>query len=128
MKYLDLDIVIELHNMQIKKYGGTLGVLDKGLLEHLCVAPRQTFSSVDLYKTIFDKAAKYFVGFSTSQVFEDGNKRTATACLTVFLDLNGYKLNCTEAQLTDLCLKVSTNQKSQKDVVSFLKSHTQVIK
>jgi len=54
--------------------------------------PRAGFGGVDLYPTLFDKAAAVFEALCNYHVFVDGNKRAAIAVLEYFLRQNGYSL------------------------------------
>lgn len=50
------DIVI-LHGILLRKHGGLSGIHDEGLLESAINNPFQTFSGIDLYPSIQEKAA-----------------------------------------------------------------------
>lgn len=44
--FLDLDDVLELHAMQLARYGGADGIRDRGLLESAVAQPQATFDGV----------------------------------------------------------------------------------
>jgi death-on-curing protein len=50
-------MIIQLHELSINKYGGSKGIRDIGLLESAVVRPYQTFGGVEIYQTVFEKAA-----------------------------------------------------------------------
>lgn len=62
------------------------------LLESALNNPRQTFDGRELYPTVTKKAAILYYSLIKNHPFENGNKRTATAALIVFLSLNGFHL------------------------------------
>jgi len=49
--------VLAIHDQMIKRFGGSHGVRDVGLIESAVVRPQATFDGVDLYTSIFEKAA-----------------------------------------------------------------------
>jgi len=42
--------------------------------------------------------------------FADGNKRAAFAGLTMFLELNGYRLSCSEVEETAMVLRAAASE------------------
>lgn len=52
-------------------------------------APRAGFDDTDFYPELLDKAAVLACRIAWNHPLPDGNKRTAWACLVLFLDLNG---------------------------------------
>lgn len=59
------------------------------------------------YSTIYLKAAALFRSLTMNHAFPDGNKRTATISLIVFLLLNGYDLHASDEELVKFALKVA---------------------
>jgi death on curing protein len=80
--------VIQLHDEQIKLYGGLPGLMDEGALDSTLVRPKNLIA----YKTpdIFELAASYAFGLARNHCFADGNKRTAFVAAAVFLLDNGF--------------------------------------
>jgi death-on-curing protein len=91
-EFLELEDVFELHADSIERYGGDLGVRDRGLIESAVAVPRQSFGGEYLHKTLFEMAAAYAFHIAESQGFVDGNKRAGLAAATAFLAMNGYDL------------------------------------
>ena len=86
--YLDNDIIIEIHKLQLEEHGGLAGVRDQGGLESAIAQPKASFGEDDLHPTIFDKAAAYAFYIAEAQALVDGNRRTAlTAALKASLEL-----------------------------------------
>lgn len=88
--YLNKEIVMTIHRLQLEEHGGMDGVRDHGGLESAIAMPQATYAGDDLHPTIFDKAAAYAFHLAESQAFIDGNKRVALACALTFLSINGY--------------------------------------
>ncbi len=89
MNYLSLEQVIELHDSLIEKFGGFVGIREKGLLESAVSAPMMAVFGEELHKTIYNKAAAYLFYIAKNHAFFDGNKRTAAATALAFLRVNG---------------------------------------
>jgi death-on-curing protein len=59
MIYLSFEQTIELHDAIIDKFGGLLGIRERGLLESALTAPMMAVFGEELHKTIYNKAAAY---------------------------------------------------------------------
>lgn len=86
IRFLSLEDVLELHEMQIERYGGATGIRDRGLLESAIGMPQASFGGEFMHKGLFEIAAAYAFHIAENQPFVDGNKRTALAAALVFLD------------------------------------------
>ncbi len=115
--YLELEHVIAIHDILIEELGGSFGLRDQGLLESAVRQPEQSFGGHELYPSIFDKAAAYAFFISENQPFIDGNKRTAASTAAVFLDLNGYEINCPPGKIYEVMMKLA-NRKLKKEALA----------
>jgi death-on-curing protein len=106
-EFLELDDVFELHADSIARYGGDLGVRDRGLIESAVAVPRQSFGGEYPHKTLFEMAAAYAFHIAESQAFLDGNKRAGLAAATAFLPMNGYDLTERDARLYTAMIAIS---------------------
>lgn len=122
--YLTQDDVLEIHDAYINKYGGIKGIRDEGLFSQLCEAPYQSFAGIDLFPSLYEKAAKYLDGFAKHQVFLDGNKRTAAGAMMVYLEANGVKTSYEKGELADLTLDVANDKLSFDDIVKSIRAHS----
>lgn len=91
----------------------------RALLESALNNPRQTFDGRELYPAFTRKAAILYYSLIKNHPFENGNKRSATAALLVFLSLNDYRLpddQATQDYLVSLATRVAASEGSaQKD-------------
>jgi len=124
MIYLSLEQVLILHELQIGDYGGSHGIRDIGLLESALFRPQTTFGGKDLYPTVFIKAAVLAYSLLKNHPFVDGNKRTATVSMIVFLELNNYKLRINEHGLAQLMLKFEAGKIDLNDFILEIESHS----
>ncbi|MEK7193125.1 MAG: type II toxin-antitoxin system death-on-curing family toxin [Patescibacteria group bacterium] len=81
--------VLALHYAIVEKTGGSQGVRDLHLFASLIEKPKASFGGVEMYPTLFAKAAVHLEGFAAYHVFIDGSKRTAFAVAKRFLHING---------------------------------------
>ena len=115
-EFLDQASVLRIHDRQIRKYGGTSGVRDIGLLESAVAQPQASFGGQLLHTTIHQQAAAYLYHLAMNHPFVDGNKRTAFAAMDAFLRLNGYRLNLSNEQAYQLVLDVVQKTLSKEDL------------
>ena len=80
--------ILALHNKSIEKYGGAYGVRDLALLESALARPFQTFDSIDLYPSIFEKVASLGESLIKNHPFLDGNKRIGFLSMISLLEIN----------------------------------------
>ena len=109
-----------IHAQQIERYGGAHGVTEGNVVRSALARPIHRWAYDD-EADLADLAAAYLVGFSRSQGFRDGNKRTGLACALVFLRLNGYALHVPPKELYALCMRASTGQAEHELVASYLR-------
>jgi len=91
------EVVIGVQQMLLAEHGGLSGVRDEALLDSALSGPRNFFSYANSV-SIFDLAASYGYGLALNHPFVDGNKRVALTTAAIFLEINHYSLNATEAE------------------------------
>lgn len=121
--FLTTDEVLALHADQIRRYGGSGGIRDLGLLSSALAAPAATFDSEYLHPTLFEMAAAYLFHLAKNHPFVDGNKRVALAATLAFLWLNAFEVVAEPVALGDLVLAVATGESSKADAAAFLRRH-----
>ena len=122
--FLTLAEVIEIHNDQIRRYGGSAGIRDMNLLSSAVAMPYAGFGGQYLHTDVFEMAAAYAFHISQNHPFVDGNKRTALASALVFLELNGINLTDTDGVLYDAMIRLVTGDLSKAEFGSILKRLT----
>lgn len=122
--FLTLEQVLFIHEEQIDKYGGSHGVRDLALLESAILRAQTTFGGIDLYATIYDKAAALMHSLLLNHPFVDGNKRTAVVSALVFLELNGCILKVTDHELEKFALMIENKKPSIEFISKWLKKHS----
>lgn len=122
--YLTLEQILVIHQDQIERYGGTHGLRDLALLESAIFRPQSSFSSKELYKTIFDKTAALMHSLILNHPFIDGNKRTGIVSALVFLELNGFRLEVGTKELIKTALKIESKKLNLENVAKWLESNS----
>ena len=123
MRYLTNKRVLFIHDQLVKRFGGSLGVRDLGLLESALARPQATFDGKDLYPDIFDKAASLMHSLLKNHPFIDGNKRTALASAGIFFKLNGYNLENKHKDELQFALNVENESITLEEIALWLKSN-----
>lgn len=120
--FLTMDNVIELHRDSIALYspGESLFISSPSLLESAVMTPRQTFDGEYLYATFTQMAAAYAFGLALNHAFENGNKRIAFAACSTFLNINGFRLNLSQDEATELILGIVKHYLTRDNVVEIL--------
>jgi death-on-curing protein len=90
--YPTLDEVLFVHSTLIERFGGSHGLRDKGALESALARPQTGY-----YRDLVEEAAALWESLSQNHPFIDGNKRVAVTITAAFLQVNGYRLEFTDA-------------------------------
>lgn len=122
--FLNLTEVLHIHENQIELYGGQLGLRDEGLLHSALAQPEATFQDEYLHPNIYSMAATYLFHLCSNHPFIDGNKRVATVCALVFLEMNDYELEVDVDILEDITIKTASGEKSKDELIEFFKNYT----
>jgi death-on-curing protein len=121
--FLALDEVLAIHAHQITRYGGALGLRDRGLLESALAMPAATFGGETLHPSLHEQAAAYLFHLVKNHPFVDGNKRVGLACGLTFLRLNELRIDASDDALVELVFGVADGHLSKADVAVFLRKH-----
>jgi death-on-curing protein len=119
--WLELELILLLHNEVLAQTGGATGVRDLALLESALARPANRFLYEGL-TDILELAATYAAGISSNHAFIDGNKRAAFMALGLFLDDNGLMLTATLEDATEEMLAVAAGRVSIVQLTEWLRS------
>lgn len=112
-----------LHNELIKATGGLDGLRDDNLFQAALLSPLQTYSSVELFPTVVEKAARLACGLTQNHPFIDGNKRIGAHAMLVTLKLNGISLSFTQQELSDMFLRLAASEISFTELNAWVHLH-----
>ena len=85
--FLDVEDVLDAHDLAIARFGGAAGIRDRGLLESAVMTAQSGY-----YSSLAELAAVYAHGIAKNHPFVDGNKRAALSAAGMFLNANGFDL------------------------------------
>lgn len=122
--FLATEQVLFIHVRAVKRFGGSQGIRDLGLVESAVARPQATFGGEYLYKTIFDKAAALLQSLLKNHPFIDGNKRTALSSSAVFLKKNGYKLINQHKEEVEFAIRVDNGNLPVEQISEWLKKNS----
>ena len=119
--WLSRQIVLAVHDEQLREHGGASGVRDEGLLERALARPlnRAGYGEPDTAEL----AAIYAIGIVRNHPFIDGNKRTGYVAMELFLDLNGIRFMATDADAVVTTLRMAASEISDEAFVDWVKQN-----
>jgi death-on-curing protein len=109
-EYLSVEQLLELHRMQLRTFGGSGGLRDRGALEAAAARPQMTFGGEDLYPDLVAKTAALMHSLVMNHAFVDGNKRVGAMAAELFVGANGYDLDASDDDLTELTLALASGE------------------
>lgn len=127
LKFLHINKVLKLHRDQIRRYGGSDGLRDRGLLESAIAMPRAQFGGQFLHEDIYEMAAAYLYHITLNHPFVDGNKRAGAAAALTFLAVNGIEVEVDDDSFTELVLNVAQGMTDKPTIAAFLREHSRPI-
>lgn len=113
-------VILAVHDEQLAEHGGLRGIRDEGLLDSALARPQQ-LANYSTTPDFADLAAAYGYGIARNHPFIDGNKRTAFVAALLFLMLNGYRLQATDADKVMIMLKVAAGEISEEAFVDWIR-------
>ena len=120
-EFLDVGDVLELHALQLERFGGGAGVRDQGLLESAVAQPAATFGGELVHADLFAMAAAYLFHIVRNHPFVDGNKRAGLLAATVFLELNGISIDRGSEDLYALTMAIAESRAGKDAAVETLR-------
>lgn len=104
MRYLTIEDILIIAETHVDNHQ----ILHKDRLDYLVEAVKAKFGDIELYPTLFQKAAVYAHHIITGHIFFDGNKRIGLTCALRFLELNGYsRLSNIDDSIIELGFKIA---------------------
>lgn len=125
LRFLRLEIILAIHDDQIRLYGGAYGLRDAAGLDAAFHMPQAQFSGQFLHSTIFQMAAAYGFHLCQNHPFLDGNKRTAGMAMFTFLKLNGLEPIATESDYYAVMMAVASGNMTKEELADWLQTAMQ---
>lgn len=120
--WIDTAVLLAVHDEQLTEHGGISGIRDTGMFE----------SAIDRAKNLAaygepdaaQLAAAYGYSLAKNHPFLDGNKRTAFVAVELFLALNGYDLQASDADCILTMLAVTASDIDEQTFADWIRSHS----
>jgi death-on-curing protein len=119
--WLSVDLVLAIHDEQLREFGGPPGLRDRGLLESALARPlnKYAYGNDDLAAL----AAAYGFGLARNHAFVDGNKRIALLSMITFLGLNEIEFVVPEAEAVVVTLEVAAGEIDENGLTRWIRDH-----
>ncbi|MGB7405220.1 MAG: type II toxin-antitoxin system death-on-curing family toxin [Pacificimonas sp.] len=120
-EWLARETVLDFHEEQLAEHGGPSGLRDENMFMSALDRPRNQAAYGD--PDIADLAAAYAFGFARNHPFVDGNKRTAAIAAELFLDLNGFEMTATDAEVVIQILALAAGELGEQDLADWYRGN-----
>lgn len=122
-RWLSSDVLYAVHAEQLAEHGGLAGLRDANALQSALARVEQLahYGSPDGAEL----AAAYGFGIARNHPFSDGNKRTAFVATELFLVLNGFELQATDADCVITMLGLAAGDIDEASFAAWIRAHIQ---
>ena len=115
LRYLTIPEILTI----AEKHVGNYQILNENQLNYLVEAVGAKFGDIELFPSLFQKAAVYAHHIITGHIFLDGNKRIGMHSALLFLVLNGCTLNPDiDDLIIELGLKIADGSITDIDAIA----------
>ena len=115
--------VLLLHRLIAESTGDSLGVRDEALLESALENAFSGFGDREFYPTKEEKGARLGYSLISNHAFVDGNKRIGVYVMLTFLEVNGIRLEYTDADVVRIGLSVADGSMSYEELLGWVSEH-----
>lgn len=119
--WLPVDLVLAIHETQLRRFGGPPGIRDRGALESALGRPQNKFAYENA--GLPELAAAYAFGIARNHPFIDGNKRAALLSLVTFLGLNGIEFVTPEAEAAVIIRDLAAGLVSEDGLIRWIRDN-----
>ena len=111
------------HYDELREHGGLPGLRDENVLESALTRPQQKWREA-AHADIPVLAAACAFGLVKNHPYRDGNKRIGFLAMVTFLDLNGYELVATDAEVVTEMVALADGRMSEDELVGWIREHS----
>ena len=127
IRFLPAEIVLAIHEDQIRLYGGSYGVRNPGMLDAALPMPQAQFDGEFLHTTLYSMAAAYGFHLCQNHPFIDGNKRAAGMAMLTFLQLNDLTPTVPEMEYYTVMMAVASGQMNKDELTNWVHSAVETL-
>jgi death-on-curing protein len=121
---INIELVISIHELLIRKYGGIHGVRDIKSLESAIARPFMTFGKENLYPTPILQATALIESLIANHPFIDGNKRIGYVMMRLLLMQNKIDLKATQSEKYDFVINIASGQLNFDQIKTWISDKT----
>lgn len=115
--------VLLLHKLLAEATGGSVGVRDEALLDSALENAFDRFGNQEFYPSKEEKGARLGFELISNHAFVDGNKRIGIYVMLSFLEMNGIKIHCTDAELAEMGLSIAGGNMGYPELLDWITVH-----
>ena len=119
-RWLRRVVVDAIHNYQLREHGGLPGIRDENVLESALARPQQKWHYAES-TDIATLAAAYGFGLVKNHPYRDGNKRIGFLAIVTFLEINGYDLRASDAEVVTEILTLADCRVSEEALADWIR-------
>jgi death-on-curing protein len=119
-RFLERDLILAIHEIQLAEHGGKIGIRDEGLLDSALGRPEH-LAYYDPSADLAAIAAAYAFGIAKKHPFIDGNKRTAFVAMELFIVDNGGQLTADDASALMAMLRLEAGEISESEFAEWIR-------
>lgn len=117
---IDLQDILEIHQILIQEFGGLQGVRDEGLVKSAIERPFGGFGETEFYPTPEAKAGAILESIVKNHPFIDGNKRTGYVLMRLVLMHFGKDIIATQGEKYNFVIAVASGQINFHEIVAWI--------
>ncbi len=115
-RFLTLEQILAIHQVQLELFGGQAGIRDLSMLESALSMPESGYGDDYFHTYPFGMAAAYAFHIGENQPFIDGNKRTALDAALTFLEANGVAIHDPRSELFQAMIDLGRRRLSKAGI------------
>ena len=123
--WVDISVVLALHDEHLAEHGGLAGIRDRSALESALMRPANKAGYEDADAAALAAALSY--GIARSHPFADCNKRSSLIVAELFLALNGFALRASNAECVTTFLDLASGNIPEEDLAQWFRDHMEPI-
>lgn len=121
---IDLQEILEIHQVLIQEFGGSQGVRDEALLQSAIERPFSGFGETEFYSTPEEKAGAILESIVKNHPFMDGNKRTGYVLMRLMLMQFRKDITATQDEKYSFIIEIASGQIEFQEIVAWIKNRT----
>ncbi len=122
-RWIERQALLLLHDESLAEHGGASGLRDEGLFDSALARPLNLAAYGE--PDFADPAASYGFCLAQNHPFVDGNKRAAFLSVGLFLYVNGYRLNASQAEATVTVLSLAAGELEEAAFAAWIRARSE---